>query len=324
MASGVDCSDVYSNRKISDVWKYFTKTPDKKKAICSICHKELAYSGGTTNLRDHVSSKHPLQYFPAGKTATGSKTTTLDGFVRPSKCSEARAKGITDRVSQMIVQDLRPIRLVECEGFRNLLSYLEPGYTLPSRKQFNMDINHKFEACKDKLKKCLEAEALSMALTTNIWTSMATEAYMTVTAHYIDPNLKLQNFVLETFPFPERHTDVNVAEKLKGVGERWGITHKVIIVNHDQGSNMEAAMEILTEECNWQSLACSAHRLQLCILAGLKVNAIDKLTAAVKKIVSHFSHSVVATEALKNKQQQMNITAKKLINSCPNQVEFHI
>ena len=99
--------------------------------------------------------------------------------------------------------------------------------------------------------------------------------------------------------------------------ERWGITHKVIIVNHDQGSNMVAAMEILTEDCNWQSLACSAHRLQLCILAGLKINAINKLTAAAKKIVSHFSHSVVATEALKNKQLQMNITAKKLINSCP-------
>ena len=37
-------------------------------------------------------------------------------------------------------------------------------------------------------------------------------------------------------------------------------------------------------------------------------NAIDRLTMAVKKNVSHFSHSVVATEALKNKQQQMNIT----------------
>ena len=143
MASGLDCSDsqsdVSSIRKISDVWKYFTRTPDKKKAICSICHKELAYSGGTTNLRNHLSSKQPLQYFPASKTPAGSKTTTLDGFVRVSKCSEARTKSITDRVSQMIVQDLRPIRLVECEGFRNLLSYLEPGYTLPSRKQFSMD-----------------------------------------------------------------------------------------------------------------------------------------------------------------------------------------
>ena len=62
----------------------------------------------------------------------------------------------------MIVQDLRPIRLIECEGFRNLLRYLEPGYTLPSRKQ---DIFHKFETCKDMLKKRLEAEAFSRRLT---------------------------------------------------------------------------------------------------------------------------------------------------------------
>ena len=73
-----------------------------------------------------MSSKHPLQYFPDSKTPTGSKTTTLDGSVRVSKCSDARAKSVTDRVRQMIVQDLWPIRLVECEGFWNLSSYLEP------------------------------------------------------------------------------------------------------------------------------------------------------------------------------------------------------
>ena len=42
-------------------------------------------------------------------------------------------------------------------------------------------------------------------------------------------------------------------------------------------------MHILTEDCNWQSLACSAHQLQLCILADLNINAIERLTAAVKK-----------------------------------------
>ena len=56
----------------------------------------------------------------------------IDDFVRRTKCSEIREKNITDRVSQLIVQDLRPIRIVECEGFRSLLSYLQPGYTLPS------------------------------------------------------------------------------------------------------------------------------------------------------------------------------------------------
>ena len=90
--------------------------------------------GCTTNLRDHVSSKQPLQYVPPGKLATESKIESLSGFVRPFKCSDACARSITDQVSRMIVQDMRPIRLIKCEGFWNLLSYLEPGYTMQSRK----------------------------------------------------------------------------------------------------------------------------------------------------------------------------------------------
>ena len=46
---------------------------------------------------------------------------------------------------------------------------------------------------------------------------------------------------------------------------------------------MGAAMQILTEDCNWRSLPCSAHRLQLCILAGIYITQIDRLTVAVKK-----------------------------------------
>ena len=88
---------------------------------------------------------------------------------------------------------------------------------------------------------------------------------MIVTTHYIDPNWKLQNFVLETLSFPERHTGVATAEKLKDVGERWGIIDKVITISHDQASNIEADMEILTEDFNWQSLACCVHWLQMCI-----------------------------------------------------------
>ena len=241
----------------------------------------------------------------------------MDDFVRRTKCSKACAKNITDRVSQMIGQDLRPIIIVECEGFRSLLSYLEPGYTLPSRKNFVNDINRKFEICQDKLKARLESEALCVSLTTDIWTSMATKAYLTVTVHYIDASWKMRNFVLDTVLFPERHTGVNIAEKLKEIAERWGVLRYVLTISHDQASNMEAAVRILTDEYNWQSLPCSAHRLQLCVLAGLSISAIDRLIAAAKKIVGHFSHSVVATVALKEKQNQMNnIDAKKLINSC--------
>jgi len=108
----------------------------------------------------------------------------------------------------MIVYDLRPIMIVECVGLRSLLSYLELRYTLPSCKNFISDINHKFEMCKEKLKHRLESEVPCMSLTTEIWTTIATETYMTVTAHYIDASWKIQKFALETVSFPERHTGV--------------------------------------------------------------------------------------------------------------------
>ena len=164
------------------------------------------------------------------------------------------------------------------------------------------------------LKECLKNEAKFITLTTDIWTSIATESYLTVTAH-IDSDWELQAFVLETIPFPDRHTGINIADKLKGLVKRWEIMDNVMMVSHDQGSNMKAAMEILREECNWKSLHCAAHCLQLCILAGFSISAIDRLSAA-KKIVTHFHHSVVASEALKQKQAQMNMSCKKLVTSC--------
>jgi len=84
--------------------------------------------------------------------------------------------------------------------------------------------------------------------------------------------------VLQTVSFPERHTGVNIADKLKEIAKRWEILCYALTVSHDQVSNMEAAMHILIEEYSWQSLPCSAHRLQLCILAGLSISAIDRLS----------------------------------------------
>ena len=46
----------------SDVWNYFTKDKERKKAKCQLCSKELAFHSGTTNLRDHLMSRHSGTY----------------------------------------------------------------------------------------------------------------------------------------------------------------------------------------------------------------------------------------------------------------------
>lgn len=236
-------------------------------------------------------------------------------YSKPRYCSESRAKEITDRIATMVALDLRPMYMVKCEGFRNLLGYLEPAYKVPSRQHITSLIHRKHDAAKKLLCTTLK-EASSVALSTDIWTSMATEAYITVTAHYISTNWELFSFVLETKSFPERHSGKAISEKLIEIAENFALSRKVSTVVHDQAANMELSLEILNSDMGWETLHCSAHCLQLCLKAGLSSNAIDRLIGAARKLVGHFNRSVVASEELKKREVQMNIAEKKLVQDC--------
>ena len=179
----------------SDVWKNFTTYDGQPKAMCSLCGKGIAYRIGTTNLRNHLLYKHQLIYSPKDKTAKGlgKKQSNLDTVVKARVCSEAKAKEITNCILNLICMDIRPVRMVECEGFNWLLSYLELGYTIPSRKHSTKLLRVKHASCTEKLVKQLQDEVAGIALTTDIWTSKMVEAYITVTAHYLDPSWTMKS-----------------------------------------------------------------------------------------------------------------------------------
>ena len=58
-----------------------------------------------------------------------------------------------------------------------------------------------------------------MALTTDIWTIRATEAYITVTVHFITNDWAMESKVLSTCKIPEHHTGVHVSERLIDVSK---------------------------------------------------------------------------------------------------------
>ena len=127
-ASGTSNTSCASSTERSDVWKHFDKTGTKN-VTCRLCTKQLAYHGGTTNLRDHLTRVHMDKYKPAKRT---DDQPSLETFVR--KCSDARAKLINELIVDVVTMDIRPLAIVDGEGMRHLLLYLEPGYRLPSRK----------------------------------------------------------------------------------------------------------------------------------------------------------------------------------------------
>ena len=54
---------------------------------------------------------------------------------------------------------------------------------------------------------------MHIALSTDIWISIATQAYITVTVNFILPNQEMNMFLLQMMYFPENHTLLKIFQR---------------------------------------------------------------------------------------------------------------
>lgn len=164
-------------------------------------------------------------------------------FARASSISDAkpvstpRANGITEHLLGWMIEDLRPVSITQGSGFRRMMGYIEPGYIVPSRPYLMKQLKYRYETGLAEAKRSL-SKANGIALSTDIWTSSATQAYNTVSGHYIDNSWNMHVALLETIAFPGSHTGVRIAEQLKGTANRLGLaTQQITGVVHDEAAN---------------------------------------------------------------------------------------
>ena len=98
-------------------------------------------------------------------------------MLKTPSCTPERAAELTHSILNMIVADMRPLSMVADSGFKAMISTFHPKYELPSRTFFTTQMEKKYEGIKCKVMQALQ-ETSSVALTTDIWISVATEAYM--------------------------------------------------------------------------------------------------------------------------------------------------
>ena len=136
----------------------------------------------------HLSRHH--KEIDLSKDSTTTKTTQAQPTIPDSYRAQLpdhspRAKQLTNAVGVCIAADMRPISMVEGAGFKHLMRVAEPRYKLPSRSHITTRV---LPALYDKVMAKI-TEGLShaelIALTTDGWTSRATQSYITITAHYI-------------------------------------------------------------------------------------------------------------------------------------------
>merc|ERR1712115_503838 len=98
----------------------------------------------------------------------------------------------------MIIRDTRPFSIVEDQGFLALINYLNPRYQMIARSTIrDKRLPALYNLKKEEIKKEL-LESQSVAITTDSWTSISTQSYTTITAHYIDKDWVQKSKVLYT------------------------------------------------------------------------------------------------------------------------------
>lgn len=304
--------------------------PKKGKASCKLCPKVLSFNGSTTsNLWNHVKSVHDRVLSASNDSsepkvksepspAPGRTTGRISSFFSKSVCSDERSRQITSLLADWCARNVRPMSIVEDVGLRDLFRFVEPGYTVPSHTHITSVLKRKFELMVEKAQFLLSSIG-SVSFTTDIWTSQATEGYISLTAHWLTDDWQSVSWCLGTVAFPERHTAQNIADKFVELMESFGVpTSAQVALVHDQAANMELAGAILeTDLPDFSSVTCAAHRLQNVIKQGLDTPAISKLLGAARRVVSHFKHSVVAMEAIRKHQEQTGDKLLKFVQEVP-------
>lgn len=303
----------------SKVWTYFgfysvdgTKL-DKDFAVCKNCLTKVRYTGNTTNMHSHLLRHHPEL---TEKTVTKSSPAqpgvdTL--FQAKLPFNSTRAKLITQGISVYLCKALRPYSTVENDGFRHMMRILEPRYDIPSRRYFtDKAIPAMYEETRAKVENAL-VSAERVGLTCDGWTSRATESYLTVTVHFVNNDWELKSYVLQTKVMSGSHTGANISEELQKIAHEWKIDNKEPVVVTDNASNMSVAIELT----GYQHVRCFAHVLNLASQRALKVTAVSRLLAKVRRISTFFHRSTVGAEALKRNQHLLGLPPHKLIIDMP-------
>ena len=304
----------------SSLWEHFGFETDgeghklNEKAVrCKHCDKEVAYSGNTTNLQQHLSRWHPTSAATQSSSAAVMNQSTITAFstspVPKMVPGSKRAKKITRALAEFVAKDMRPIALIEGDGFKSFVASLDPSYQIPSRKHLMSVLHDLRDEVREGLQNKVRA-ANSVAITIDFWSSMAMQSYLGMTVHFVSHEWVLQSYVLQTKQMCESHTARNIADELHLILQGWEITDaKLSAMTHDSARNIVAAVDLL----GCKHLPCSGHTLQLAVRHALEIEEVARVLHRCRRLVGHFNHSYVAQGQLEEKQSGLNLPHHKLM-----------
>jgi len=281
----------------TDCWRYFSKVgEDKNKAKCNGCNKVFACGGrkyGTSHLNRHI--------MKCGKIKTediGQMMLDMQGKLKAKKIDQSVHCQL---LCELIVRHNLPYKFVEYPELRSWIRYLCPDAVMVSRNTIKADIGRLYEKEKLILKTLLLSIPGRICLTSDLWTSINTEGFIALTAHFVDLSWKLNSKVLNFChmppPTPPPPTGFELSKKVYELLQEWGLEKKVFSITLDNASANDVLQNSLRTQLNLHNglicsgeffhIRCCAHILNLIVEEGLKVlgNTLDQIRNSIKYIL---------------------------------------
>jgi len=109
---------------------------------------------------------------------------------------------LTNAVTRRITKDMLPMAIVEKPGFKKMLEASDPRYQLPTRKYISQEtISSLYNSTQASVTSMLQG-ASHFCSTTNLWSSVNMQPYLSYTVHFIGEDWRLKSKCLQTLFMP--------------------------------------------------------------------------------------------------------------------------
>ena len=212
----------------------------KKKAKCKACCKMYIADSkyGTGNMKRHI----PMCPRKDTRDVGQSLLSRSDGSIIAAKFDADEFRELV--ASAVIMHDL-PFQFVEWVAMKKMLCYLRPELHIVSRNTCKADCLRIYNREKSKIKSLLASIPGRICLTSDCWSSLTTDGYICLTAHFIDKDWNLQKKILNFCYLPPPHSGVALCEKIHHFLCGWQIDDRIFTITLDNASSNDVCAGLL-------------------------------------------------------------------------------
>ena len=161
-------------RNQSNIHEHFTTLPDDRRK-CNYCpeQEEHFYKKGMSmsSLWTHLETQRGVQ--------------RVESRPEEMPLMPAQQEALNDAFLRWIINDLQPFTMADNTEFIKFVRLLNSCYTLPCHQTVQKRILERFKQSKESIKHTLQDAPGMISLTSDIWTSTASDFYYRITGHFI-------------------------------------------------------------------------------------------------------------------------------------------